>query len=86
MRKVVCAANRSVCGIVVCGARHWDSVMHQQIELIGPDKFRQCEQGFIDQFGAFMTREEAHAVATAAGQIIKRCGGDEHRLYSENLY
>lgn len=33
-----------------------------------------------------MTREEAHEVAKAAGQIIRRCGGDEHKLYSENLY
>lgn len=45
-----------------------------------------AEQGFIDQRGAFLTREEAHKVATGAGQIIRRCGGDDGRLFSENLY
>jgi len=44
------------------------------------------EQGFVDQHGEFMTREEAHKVAIEAGQIIRRCGGDEERLFSENLY
>jgi hypothetical protein len=47
---------------------------------------RATEQGFIDQFGVFMTREEAYEVAKAAGQIKYRCGGDEGRLFSENLY
>lgn len=47
------------------------------------------EQGFIDQHGAFMSRREAWEVAEAAGQIIRRVGGDEAdggTLYSENLY
>jgi hypothetical protein len=44
------------------------------------------EQGFIDQHGVFMTREEAWIVAEAACQIIRRVGGDGARLYSENLY
>jgi hypothetical protein len=44
------------------------------------------EQGFIDQFGVFMTREEAYVVAKAAGQIKYRCGGDDGVLFSENLY
>tara|TARA_R110000765_G_scaffold67960_1_gene131423 strand:+ start:384 stop:605 length:222 start_codon:yes stop_codon:yes gene_type:complete len=43
-------------------------------------------QGFIDQFGQFLTREEAHVIAKKNGQIVKRCGGDEKTLYSENLY
>ena len=47
---------------------------------------RPWEQGFIDQRGEFMTREEAHKVATESGQIIRRCGGDDGRLFSENLY
>lgn len=33
-----------------------------------------------------MQREEALAVALAAGQRIYRCGGDSNKLYSENLY
>lgn len=86
MQRIVCAANRSPCGIIVCGPRHWDTVMRQQIQLIGEEKFTRAEQGFVDQFGTFLTREEAFVVAQAAGQILRRCGGDEGRLYSENLY
>jgi hypothetical protein len=33
-----------------------------------------------------MTREEAFEVASAAGQIIRRVGGDDGKLFSENLY
>ena len=43
-------------------------------------------QGFIDQRGNFLTREEAWIVAEASGQIIRRVGGDGKKLYSENLY
>lgn len=45
-----------------------------------------CEQGFIDQYGNFYTREEAYFVAEENGQIIKKCGGDRVSLFSENLY
>lgn len=88
-RRVVCAALRSSDGAVICGARHFDSVMVATIaacDPLGARKWKQAEQGFIDQRGAFMTREEAHKVATEAGQITRRCGGDEGRLFSENLY
>lgn len=84
-RRVVCAAIRDLSGRIVCGARHFDVVMVRAIgemmSFVEP-----WEQGFIDQRGDFMTREEAHKVATEAGQIIRRCGGDEGRLFSENLY
>lgn len=85
MRRVVCAAIRDHTGRIVCGARHFDAVMSRAIgemmSFVIP-----WEQGFIDQRGEFMTREEAHKVATEAGQILRRCGGDEGRLFSENLY
>lgn len=46
-----------------------------------------AEQGFIDQWGTFMTREQAWRVAEVAGQILYRVGGDYNgTLYSENLY
>ena len=90
-RRVVCAANRHhKTKIVFCSARHFDSTMRTQIRRANLDMREQSdtlfEQGFIDQFGVFMTREEALTVALAAGQRIYRCGGDETRLYSENLY
>ena len=44
------------------------------------------EQGFLDSTGMFRTREEALTIAKASGQIIKRCCGDDNRLFSENLW
>lgn len=88
-RRIVCAAIRhSGTGLVVCGARHFDDVMRGQLMALDglgmTDEWD--EQGFIDQRGNFLTREEAFAVASAAGQIMRRCGGDDGRLFSENLY
>lgn len=86
-RRVVCAANRSPDGLIVCGARHWDKLMRAQAVAAGySPPFSKWEQGFIDQFGDFMTREEAWKVAHDQGQFRRRCGGDESELYSENLY
>lgn len=93
---IVCAANKYefpddvfTTPLVICGARHWDRVMHAQISAIDSAAWshRISEvQGFIDNHGNFLTREEAHIIAKAAGQIKHRCGGDEKRLFSENLY
>lgn len=85
-RRVVCAAIRNSSGQIICSARHFDALMHLQIneQIHGGWKF--AEQGFIDQHGAFLSREEAWLVAEAAGQIIRRVGGDGVRLFSENLY
>lgn len=87
---VVCAANKFE-DIIICGARHWDHIMNDQFDLMkkadptlsGP-KF---EQGFIDQFGAFLTREEAMNIVKENGQPfdIDRNGGDGV-LFSEGLY
>lgn len=88
-RRVVCAAVRCA-GMIVCGPRHMDQTMRDTIAAIedGRSGFGDWskDQGFIDQFGVFMTREEALVVAKAAKQIIRRCGGDERQLWSENLY
>lgn len=84
-RLVVCAANRlKFTGEMAIGPRHYDETMRGNMH--GSDWGDPVEQGFIDQWGKFMTREEAHAVATAAGQIRFRCGGDDGKLFSENLY
>jgi hypothetical protein len=84
-RRVVCAANRRKDdGRIICGARHWDKVMRSQITDV--DRATQWDQGFIDQFGDWMTREEAWIVAVNQNQVRRRCGGDGERLFSENLY
>lgn len=83
-RRVVCAANRFQDGVIILGARHWDSLMCEHAKLLGRRGGNE-EQGFIDQWRAFMTREEAWIVAVAANQIIRDVGCDGE-LYSENLY
>lgn len=86
MRRVVCAAIRNSTQDIICGPRHFDIHMRRQIaasQFIGWDV---AEQGFVDQQGIFLTRDQAHPIAKEAGQIIRRCGGDESTLYSENLY
>lgn len=94
-RRVVCAANKYDF-LLLIGARHWDITMRTAYHNL-PDSLKEMvdsnmeneQQGFIDQWGEFMTREEAWKVAEAAGQILHRCGGDTRNggtLYSENLY
>ena len=82
---VVCAANK-IGDVVLCGARHWDKVMRKQAEAMGI-KCGNEEQGFIDQFGDFLTREEAMLIVKKNGQRfdIERNGGDV-ALFSEGLY
>lgn len=45
-----------------------------------------CEDGFIDQFGNFLTREEAYVIAIANNQMRRVFHDQEGSLYSENLY
>lgn len=90
-RRVVCSALRHQDGRIICSARHFDKLMHRQIAMDDGIKngWRGAEQGFIDQFGVFMTRTEAWTVAFVAGQIRRRVGGDTKdggSLFSENLY
>lgn len=74
-------------GTLLVGPRHFDAVMMAQYRSAGI-KAGEDESicGFVDQWGQFMTREDAHEVATREGQIRFRCDGDEERLFSENLY
>lgn len=85
-RWVVCAALRKE-GRIVTGARHYDGVMRQQIAAAeGHAWWRGCEQGFIDQFGDFLTREEAWEVAKERGQIRRPVDTSPGWLFSEHLY
>jgi hypothetical protein len=85
--------------VIIAGARHYDEIMRANIlalfhhvmdretaiKLARHDGWYACEQGFIDQKGEFLTREEAWPIAEAAGQIRNKVGPDGI-LYSENLY
>lgn len=93
-RRVVCAAIRANDGDVLLGIRHYSRDMRRQIDA-RHDGHKFChrhdpDQGFVDQWGAYMTREEAYIVAEASGQIAypEDCGRglDGPKLYSEGLY
>ena len=97
-RVIVCAACRSSkTGAIFAGARHFDPIMHSQInavtgdvstpkwhEILGP-----IEQGFIDNRYNFLTRQEAMILAKSNGRNIcieNGCGGNEDILFSEGIY
>ena len=88
-QRIVCAANvNSINGDMVLGVRHHDKFMRSSVEF-NAGGWIDAKQGFIDQHGNWLSRTEAWKVAEAAGQIIRRCGGDDAEggtLYSENLY
>lgn len=87
-RRVVCAAIRAEDGDLLLGVRHYSADMHVQINA-RRDGERFChrggeDQGFVDQYGKYMTRGEAAEVAIAAGQVMVL--SRPPKLYSEDLY
>ena len=60
-------------------------VREQMIASEGLEWWRSCEQGFINQFGEFLTREEAWVIANANGQIMRE-STIQGTLFSECLY
>ncbi len=84
-RVIVCAAIRDADGHIICGPRHWDEIMCKQVAWSNAP-WKTAEQGFVDQHGVFLNRKDARLVAWAANQVVRRCGGDDDALYSENLY
>jgi len=85
-------------GLVFCGLRHGDCIKliaawwsglspeeQERIEAIN-ERAPYYEQGFLTSKGRYVGRKEARAIVLASGPLARRCGGDEHQLYSENLY
>jgi hypothetical protein len=96
-KRIVSAANKYIFRmedgttkeLVICGVRHYDPLMHSQIKTIEPSLWARKVsevQGFVNNKYEFLTREEAWIIAEAENQIIRRCGGDGVKLFSENLY
>jgi len=93
-RRVVCAAIRASDGDVLTGIRHYSPDMRRQIKMrYDGEKFmrrRGDDQGFVDQHGTYMTRQEAYQVAQDAGQPIDESAcasiGGKLCLYSEAVY
>lgn len=87
-----------VIDLVVASARHYSPVMgfvmdeiNRLREKCGEEQLPYAygdNQGFIDQFDRYMTREEAFIVATHTNQINARRDVViiENDLFSENLY
>jgi len=84
---VVCAAMKMNDGSLVLGVRHFSPDMRATMKLAYGDGYhlKVSEQGFVDQFGQFLTREEAWVIAEKNGQIRYRVSS-AGTLYSENLY
>lgn len=82
---IVCAANRLGC-LIFCGARHCDRTMYRQANAAGINLVG-TEQGFINQFGEFRTREEALKIVLENGQPFNaKRNGSKTELFSEGLY
>jgi hypothetical protein len=85
-RHIVCAANL-VDGMLVCGARHHDPIMREVYDRLGLDAIehiRKEKQGFIDQYGQFVTREDAAFIVKANDQKLRSFPRDI--CFSEDLY
>lgn len=93
-RRVICAAVRAGDGEILIGLRHYSSDMIAQInKRADGEKFTHKhydDQGFVDQHGVYMTREEAYEVASQAGQLLQPYVDDKPvrkpKLFSEDLY
>ena len=87
IKRVVCAAIRHVDGRIVASPRHFDMTAYN-IVMQFPDKetWRGAEQGFVNTWGEWLTREEAWLVADANDQIIKDRDWQTGILHSEHLY
>lgn len=84
-RRIVSAAMTRD-GKLIASPRHMDKIARRIVRATdGKAYWRNAEQGFVDQFGDFLTREEAWIVAEAQGQIIRQTS-TPGTLYSENLY
>lgn len=84
---IVCAAIRYPNGVIVCGARHYDRVMHtvlEQLDKTSGEYKAKGEQGFIDKYGTFHNRIDAKKIAAENGQVTDFICKDV--MYSEDLY
>lgn len=91
---VVCAAiRRKSDGVILAGARHFDRVMTNVIRANSQGdeldrSWSDADQGFIDQFGRFLSRKEALEVVLndPKQRSVMRNPNAGVELYSEDLY
>jgi hypothetical protein len=85
---VVCAAiRRKSDKAIIAGARHYDGIMRATANREGGvrEQWLNVDQGFIDNYGNFLTRAEAWDIALAAKQI-RGPEPQPGKLHSEDLY
>ncbi len=73
-KRVVSMAACIVDGHLIVGNRHFCPIMNMTIENLGIDHKKhdvRTDQGFVDQWGVWLSREDAWKVAKAANQIKK---------------
>lgn len=88
-RFVVCAANKYGSGDIFIGIRHFCPLMIKNMEGYDISLMRKLDgeiQGFVDQYGVFMDRQEAAIVAAEAGQLDRYGDNKPTILFSEDLY
>lgn len=85
-RRIVCAACRWPDGHVILGIRHFSPDMHLSAALQGYDPKDCRDQGFVDQFGNYLNRQEAYVIAAGNGQYQPYEPYTPGTLYSEDLY
>lgn len=102
MRYIVSAAQRNADGRVIMSVRHMDHLFWRNVLDLSADQslslptgglphkvtlWQGCEQGFVDNRGDFLTREQAWPVALEARQILqKELNWQRGCLHSEHLY
>lgn len=74
----------AISGTNMADAADWEN---NKDTVISDKTWLGCDQGFIDNYGDFLTRKEAWYVADNAGQIFNQDKyGREGYLFSENIH
>ena len=74
--------------LVIPAVRHYSPDMHQILRAFQTleASIKEKQQGFITNFGRFVNREEALAIAKENNQVKHSIGYEPDELYSEMLY
>lgn len=90
-RRIVCACNKfqnketGEITFVAC-VRHYSKEAHMHVKFLRASGYKEIEQGFLDQFSDFHSREDALRIALHMGQITREKCSPEDELFSEDLY
>lgn len=96
IRKIVCAANKYPLKdggeVIIPCIRHTGPILSSQLKLLKEagliDKTWATpnNQGFVDQYNNWWSREDAYIIAEYSNQINHDRNGHDHELFSEGLY